>query len=291
MAQLLEKSTKGKAARDAEAKATLWSSILLECHQSNGKVFMTAMKIYYKFSDWKSTKDTCNIGPQTVAILLVFYDIPCFFPQMELEVFLGYVSPNHNVHGALIKMVEKEMLVKVTNKVGTPIYYLGKFAMQALDRTKITDVDARQNEFLESIKIRSDNRYRVRNKRQATARTSSSNKRQESSASKKGSKQSSVTPSAKKSKPNPNPPIFTSDGESSKNPTDAPSKDKDGALINGKSTSDDKSEKDDDSSSSEEESEKSNDSSSSDEESEKAEHSPVESISIRDIMDPDFRPV
>jgi hypothetical protein len=79
VAQLLEKSTKGKTARDAEAKATLRSSILLKCHQSNGKVFMTAMKTYYEFSDWKSTKDTCNIGPQTEAILLVFYDIPYFF--------------------------------------------------------------------------------------------------------------------------------------------------------------------------------------------------------------------
>jgi hypothetical protein len=208
---------------------------------------------------------------------------------MELKVFLGYVSPKHNVDGALIKMVEKEMLVKATNKVGTLIYYLGKFAMQALDRTKITDVDARQNKFLESTKIRSDNRYRVRNKRQATARTSSNNKQQESSASKKGSKKSSVTPSAKKSKPNPNPPIFTSDEESPKNPTDATPKDEDGTLINGKSTSDDESEKDADSSSSDDESETSNNSSSSDEESKKSDHSSVKEISLRDIMDPDYR--
>jgi hypothetical protein len=267
VAQLLKKCTEEKAASDAVAEATHRSSILLEYHRSNGKVFMRTMKTYYEFSDWKSTKDSRNIGPQTEAILLVFYDIPCFFSQMELEVFLGCVSPNHNVDGALIKMAEKEMLVRATNKVGTPIYYLGKFAMQALDRTKITDVDARQNKFLESIKIHSDNGYRVRNKRQSTARTSSNNKRQESSASKKGSKKSSVTPSAKKSKPNPNPPIFTSDKESPKNPTEAPSKDKDGALINGKSTSDDESEKDANSSSSDNESETSNNSSSSDEDS------------------------
>jgi hypothetical protein len=143
VAQLLKKRTEEKVASDAEAEATRRSSILLECHRSNGKVFMTTMKTYYEFSDWKSTKDTRNIGPQTEAILLVFYDIPCFFSQTELEVFLRYVSPNHNVDGALIKMVEKEMLVKATNKVGTLIYYLGKFAMQALDRTKIKDVDAR----------------------------------------------------------------------------------------------------------------------------------------------------
>jgi hypothetical protein len=89
-------------------------SYYLEWHRSNGKVFMTAMKPYYEFYNWKSTKstkDNRNIGPQTEAILLVFYDIPCFFSQTELEDFLGYVSPNHNVDGALIKTVEKEMLV------------------------------------------------------------------------------------------------------------------------------------------------------------------------------------
>jgi hypothetical protein len=242
---------------------------------------MTAMKTYYKFSDWKSTKETCNIGPQTEAILLVFYDIPCFFSQMELEVFLGYVSPNRNVDGALVKLVEKEMLVKATNKVGTPIYYLGKFAMEALDHTKLPDKDARQNQSLESINIRSDNGHRViRNKRQTTARTPSSNKRQESSASNKGSKRSSVTPLAKKGKPNPNTPIFTSDEESSKNPTAAPSKDKDGALINGKSTSDGESENNDGSSSIDKESEKSKDSPPSDKESEKSDHSSTKFISI-----------
>jgi hypothetical protein len=61
---------------------------------------------------------------------------------MELEVFLGYVSPNHNVDGALIKMVEKDMLVKASNKVGAPIYYLGHFAMEALDCIKLPDKDA-----------------------------------------------------------------------------------------------------------------------------------------------------
>jgi hypothetical protein len=132
MAQLLEKHTKAKEAREAETKATLRSTILLECHQSNGKVFMTAMKKFYEFSNWKSTKstkDNRNIGPQTEAILLVFYDIPCFFSRTELKIFLGYVSPNHNVDGALIEIVEEEMLVKATNKVGTQIYYLGQFAM------------------------------------------------------------------------------------------------------------------------------------------------------------------
>jgi hypothetical protein len=187
-------------------------------------------------------------------------------------------------------MVEKRLLVKTTNKVKTEIYYLGHFAMQALDRTKLPDKDARQDEYQESITIRQDNRFRVRNNRQNITRTSSSNKQQESSASKK----SSVTPSAKKSKLNPKPPLFTSDEDSSKYPTEAPSKDKDGALINGKSTSNDESKKPDDISSSDKESRNSNDSSSSDEESEKSDHSSPKLISLRDIMNvilPDSRSV
>jgi hypothetical protein len=63
-----------------------------------------------------------------------------------------------------------------------------------------------------------------------------------------------------------------------------PPKIKDGALINGKSTSDNESKKSDDSSSSDEESKNSNDSSSSNKESEKSEHSSPKLISIRDIM-------
>jgi hypothetical protein len=288
MAQLLEKCTEGKAASDVEAKASLRSTILLECHRSDGKVFMTAMKKYYEFSDWKSTKYNPNIGPQTEAILLVFYDIPYFFSQTELNIFLGYVSPNHNVDGALIKMVEEEMLVKASNKVGTLICYLGHFAMQALDRTKLPDKDARQNQFQESIKIRSDNGHRVRNKRQNTARTSSNNMRQEPLASNK----SSFTPLAKKkARTDPKPSLSSSKEELPKRLTEPPPKDKDGTLTNGKSTSDNESEKDDDSSSSDEESKNSNNSSSSDEESKKSDHSSVKVISLRDIMDPDFRSV
>jgi hypothetical protein len=151
-------------------------------------------------------------------------------------------------------MMEERMLVKATNKVETEVHYLGNFGMEVLHRVKLPNVDSRPDKYQESITLCSDNGFRVRNKRQDTARTSSNNKRQESSASKKGSKKSSVTPSAKKSKPNPNSPVFTSDKESPKHPTDAPSKEKDGALINGKSTINDESEKDNDSSSSDEES-------------------------------------
>jgi hypothetical protein len=168
-------------------------------------------------------------------------------------------------------MVEKRLLVKTTNKVEREIYYLGHFAMQALHRDKVPHKDSRQAKYLDSIAIRTENGPRFRNNRHNVTRTSSSNKRQEPSAPKKRD----VTPSAKKSKLNPKLPLFTSDEESSNNPTEVPSKDKDGALNSVKSTSDNESKDSDDSSSSDEESEKSNHSSP---------KSATKLISIRDIM-------
>jgi hypothetical protein len=96
--QLEKKVTEAKNAREVEAMAALRSEVQLESHRSSGKAFIKAMKTWYKFSEWKSTDNNRNIGPQTEAILLVFFfDIPCFFSRTELEVFLGYKSPNHNV--------------------------------------------------------------------------------------------------------------------------------------------------------------------------------------------------
>jgi hypothetical protein len=142
-------------------------------------------------------------------------------------------------------MVEEKMLIKTINKVKTEIYYLGHFAMEALHREKVPDVDARQNQFQEFITIRSDNGFRVRNKRQNTARTSSI-KRQEPPTSKK----SSVTPSTKKkARTGPKPTLSSSDEESFKNLTEPSSKNKDGTQINVKSTSDDESESSDEGSS------------------------------------------
>jgi hypothetical protein len=108
------------------------------------------MKDWYNYSNWKSTKstkDNRNIGPQTEAILLVLFDIPCFFSQTELEVFLGYKSLNHNVDGALTKMVEEKMLVKATNKVGTEVYYLGNFGRQSIARYNLPNVDSRPEQY------------------------------------------------------------------------------------------------------------------------------------------------
>jgi hypothetical protein len=272
--QLDEKVTEANNARQAEAMVALRSEVQLECHRSSGKAFIKAMKTWYKFSEWKTTNNNRNIGPQTEAILLVLFDIPCFFSRTELEVFLGYKSPNHNVDGALTKMVEELMLIKSTNKVGTEVYFLGNFGRQSIQRDKLPNVDYRPNKYQASINICSDNGHRVRNKRQATARTSFNNKQQESSTSKK----SSVTPLAtKKTRTGPKPSLSSSHKELPKR------------LSNGKSTSEHESKKDADYSSSDDKSEQSKDNPSSDKESEKAAHSPVESISLHNIMDPDYR--
>jgi hypothetical protein len=215
------------------------------------------MKDWYNYSNWKSTKstkDNRNIGPQTEAILLILFDIPCFFSRIELEVFLGYKSPNHNIEGALSKMVETKMLIIATNKVGTEVYYLGHFGRQSLRRYNLSNVDNKPDQYQESIVIRTDNGHRVRNKRQATARTSFNKKQQESSTTKK----SSVTPSAtKKAKTNLNLTVFSSDEEVPKGPTERSSK-----TINGKSNSAN-------------ESDSSYENPSSDEESKKSEHNTV----------------
>jgi hypothetical protein len=219
--QLDKKVTEANNAKQLEAIAARRSEVQLEYHRTSGKAFIKAMKAWYKFSDWKSTTNNRNIGPQTEAILLVLFDIPCFFSRTELEVFLGYKSPNHNIDGALTKMVEAKMLIIATNKVGTEVYYLGNFGRQSLRRFQLPNVDYRPDQYQASIIIRADNRGSVRNKRQATARTSFDNKQQESFTKKK----SSITPSAtKKAKINANPPVFSSDEEVPKRPTEQSSK-------------------------------------------------------------------
>jgi hypothetical protein len=73
----------------------------------NGTTFTNTMKAWFNinYQDWvhPNTIETRLVGSQTEAILYVFYDIPCFFSKVELDPFLGAVSPNHNVGGALLK--------------------------------------------------------------------------------------------------------------------------------------------------------------------------------------------
>jgi hypothetical protein len=130
---------------------------------------------------------------------------------------------------------------------------LENFGRQSLQSDNLPNVDYRPDQYQASINIRSDNGHRVRNKRQATAKTSFNNKQQESSTSKK----SSVTPSA------------TKKAKTAKKPEH-------------------EFEKDDDSSSNDDKSEQSKNIPPSDEESGKSNHSSFRNISINDIMDPDY---
>jgi hypothetical protein len=125
----------------------------------NGTTFTNTMKEWFDYQTWvhPATNDTRLVGSQTEAILYVFFDILCFFSKVELELFLGVVSPNHNVGGALLKMVQAEMIIKTKNRIGTEQFYLGYFGMEALQQSTIPDIDNRPNNFLESITLRIDN--------------------------------------------------------------------------------------------------------------------------------------
>jgi hypothetical protein len=112
-------------------------------------------------------KDNRLVGSQTEAILYVFFDIPCFFSKFELENFLGVIPPNHNVGGALLKMLEAGMIIKTKNKIDTEQFYLGNFGMEALQRSTISDINNRPNNFLEFITLRTENVYQLINDRAA----------------------------------------------------------------------------------------------------------------------------
>jgi hypothetical protein len=121
---------------DQAERAELRLSILLTGHRMNGTTFTNTTKAWFNYQDWvhPDTIETRLVGSQTEAILYVFFNIPCFFSKVELELFLGVVSPNHNVGGALLKMAQVEMIVMATDRNGTEQFYLGHFGMEALNR-------------------------------------------------------------------------------------------------------------------------------------------------------------
>jgi hypothetical protein len=125
------------------------------------------MKEWFEYQTWvhPCNKETRLVGTQTEAILYVFFDIPCFFSKVELELFLGVISPNHNIGGALLKMLEAKMIIKKKNRIGTEQFYLGHFGMEALQRSTIPDIDNRPNNFLESITLRIENGNQLINER------------------------------------------------------------------------------------------------------------------------------
>jgi hypothetical protein len=138
---------------DQAERAEQRSTILLASHRMNGTTFTNTMKAWFNYQDWvhPGTNETRLVGSQTEAILYVFFNIPYFFSRAELEFFLGVKALNHNVGGALRKMVQAQMIIMATDRNGTEQFYLGHFGMEALKRSTIPDINNRPNEYLESI--------------------------------------------------------------------------------------------------------------------------------------------
>jgi hypothetical protein len=147
---------------------------LLANHRMNGTTFTNTMKEWFEYQDWvqPDTNETRLVGPQTEAILYVFFDIPCFFSRAELELFLGVKLLNHNVGGALLKMLEAKMIIKTKDKIGAEQFYLGHFGMEALQQSTIPDINNRPNNFLESTTLRTKNGLQLINERAEKKRDS-----------------------------------------------------------------------------------------------------------------------
>jgi hypothetical protein len=128
------------------------------------------MKACYEYKDWVhlSNTDKRLVGRQTEAILYVLYDLPCYFSKAELEIFLGVKPLNHNVKGALERMIISKMLICKKGDLGTIQYYLGNFGMKLLRRTEHPDINNRPGEFLPSIIIRTKDGTKIINKRRDT---------------------------------------------------------------------------------------------------------------------------
>jgi hypothetical protein len=164
---------------DQVERAEQRSTILLAGHRMNGSTFTNTMKAWFNYQDWvhPDTNETRLVGSQTEAILYVFFNIPCFFSRAELELFLRVKALNHNVIGALRKMVQAQMIVMETDRNGTEQIYLEHFGMEALKQSTIPDINNRPNEYLESITLRNDNGYQMINDRR-DARLKATKKRE-----------------------------------------------------------------------------------------------------------------
>jgi hypothetical protein len=114
---------------DQAERAELCSTILLAGHRINGTTFTNTMKAWFNYQDWvhPDTNESRLVGSQTETILYVFFDIPFFFSRAELELFLGVKALNHNVGGALHKMVQAQMIVMATDRNGTEQFNLKIF--------------------------------------------------------------------------------------------------------------------------------------------------------------------
>jgi hypothetical protein len=61
--QLDKKVTKANKAKQLEDTTVFRSKLLLDCHRTSGKGFIKAMKDWYNYSNWKSTKSITRLKP------------------------------------------------------------------------------------------------------------------------------------------------------------------------------------------------------------------------------------
>ena len=86
-----------------------------------------AMKAEHQQAEKAETGDTQSQNYPSSSLkmdLCIYHNLPCFFSQTELETFLGYVSPNHNVAGTISLMVKYDMIGRSEDSISTTKYYL-----------------------------------------------------------------------------------------------------------------------------------------------------------------------
>ena len=120
-----------------EEQRHLDNALFLKAHRNDGKTFIKDMTERYDYSEWKVIKEieTRIIWPHIDGILCIFFDLPFFLSQQEINQMLGYAHGNHHVKGALNQIQETGMLNVAHDNIGTTVYYLGDFALQRLKRT------------------------------------------------------------------------------------------------------------------------------------------------------------
>ena len=173
-----------------KADKILDNGITIDHHRKAGTIFQEAMQNRFNYEEMSFIKSTItrNIISQANGILFIFFDFPFFLSQKELEILLGYVSPNHNVSGALELMLENKILSFSTDSIGTIQYCLGPYALNLLNRT-VPNIEVRPDQFADSLRIRtqrgqhainkrsSKSPSKVRKRKSATAVTASAEKK------------------------------------------------------------------------------------------------------------------
>ena len=113
-----------------------------------------AMRKWSAYRNWVSpvTQERQYVKSQTDDILCIFHDLPFFFSQAGLKLIFGYISPNHNVTGALSLMVTNNILDRLEDSNRTTQYYLGHFARRLLKQT-LPNIESKSEEYSKFMKI------------------------------------------------------------------------------------------------------------------------------------------